>query len=92
MSLRDRENNRRTSVVSAIINSDSTPVEIVEAENTTSEVPKQDEGALKARSYYLTERLYKAVNLKAAFTGVDKSTVVRDSLALYLQDILDEYK
>lgn len=81
MSLEDRENQRKTnSVVGAIINSNDVK---------TSE---EDKEALKARSYYLPEKLYKAVNLKAALNGSDKSAVVRLALTEYLKDILEKYE
>ncbi|MBZ9688483.1 hypothetical protein G9F72_019315 [Clostridium estertheticum] len=79
MSLQDREKTRGTSVVSSII-------------SNSSEKKKENKGNLKARSYYLTEELYKAIGLKSALTGADKSTVVRLALTEYLKDILEQYK
>jgi len=43
---------------------------------------------LKQRSYYLTDRLQKAITIKTAEGDLDKSGVVREALKLYLADIL----
>ncbi|AWI06750.1 hypothetical protein [Clostridium drakei] len=76
MNLQDREENRRNnSVVGALIN------------NNDAEVKEKE--VFKAKSYYLSEALYKAVGLKAALIGVDKSAVVREALNIYLKDILE---
>ena len=43
---------------------------------------------LKQRSYYLTDKLQKAITIKTAEGDFDKSGVVREALKLYLADIL----
>ena len=40
------------------------------------------------RSYYLTDKLQKAITIKTAEGDLDKSGVVREALKLYLADIL----
>jgi hypothetical protein len=45
---------------------------------------------LKQRSYYLTDKLQKAITIKTAEGDLDKSGVVREALKLYLADILKE--
>lgn len=44
---------------------------------------------LKPYNFYLTEELDRAINIKAAFSGQDRSSVVRDALSKYLADTLD---
>ena len=79
MTLQDRENTRKASVVSSII-------------STSTNKKNENKVHLKARSYYLTEELYMAVGLKSALTSTDKSTVVRLALTEYLKDVLEQYK
>jgi hypothetical protein len=47
-----------------------------------------DADKLKQRSYYLTDKLQKAITIKTADGNLDKSGVVREALKLYLADIL----
>ena len=47
-----------------------------------------DADRLKQRSYYLTDKLQKAITIKTAEGYLDKSGVVREALKLYLADIL----
>lgn len=47
-----------------------------------------DADKLKQRSYYLTDKLQKAITIKTAEGDLDKSGVVREALKLYLADIL----
>ncbi len=49
---------------------------------------KAEEEKFIQRSYYLSERLLKAITLKTAEGELDKSGVVREALELYLADIL----
>jgi len=42
------------------------------------------------RSYYLTDKLQKAITIKTAEGDFDKSGVVREALKLYLADILEK--
>ncbi|MCO1604633.1 hypothetical protein [Desulfosporosinus nitroreducens] len=42
------------------------------------------------RSYYLTDKLQKAITIKTAEGDLDKSGVVREALKLYLADILEK--
>ena len=54
------------------------------AEVVTPEIP--DNKAIKVhKSYYLTEDIVKAVALKSALSGMDKSEIVRAALQVYLQ-------
>jgi len=48
-----------------------------------------DADKLKQRSYYLTDKLQKAITIKTAEGDLDKSGVVREALKLYLADILE---
>lgn len=45
--------------------------------------------SLKQTSFYLTEDLMKAVGFRAIQDQVDKSSVVREALAVYLRDTID---
>ena len=47
---------------------------------------------LKQMSYYLSEDLIKAIALKSAYFGVNKSQVVRDALSLFLVNELAKLK
>jgi len=49
-----------------------------------------DADKLKQRSYYLTDKLQKAITIKTAEGDLDKSGVVREALKLYLADILNK--
>ena len=53
---------------------------------------KDDKEAFIPKNYYLTETLTKAIALKAAYTGVNKSQVVRDALKAYLSNELNKLK
>lgn len=44
---------------------------------------------LRQASFYLTEELMKAVGFRAIQDQVDKSSVVREALSVYLKDTLD---
>lgn len=78
MGLSDRENRRKKSVVNSLIDGR-------DSVKDTKETVKY-----KQKAYYITDDIYKAVNLKAAKTGKDKSAIVRDALSIYLKDILKE--
>lgn len=78
MGLSDRENRRKKSVVNSLIDS----------RDTVSE--DKQSVKYKQKAYYITDDIYKAVNLKAAKTGKDKSAIVREALSIYLKDILEE--
>lgn len=60
----------------------------------TKDVPAVNKGdateVLRQRSYYLTDKLLKAITLKTAESDLDKSGVVREALKLYLADILEK--
>ena len=49
-------------------------------------------GGFRQMSYYLSDDLIKAIALKAAYSGSDKSQVVRDALVAFLADELDDLK
>lgn len=78
MGLSDRESRRKKSVVNSLIDGR-------DSVNENKETVKY-----KQKAYYITDDIYKAVNLKAAKTGKDKSAIVRDALSIYLKDILKE--
>lgn len=77
---------KRKSFVQTIVNNDSTE----QTEKTQKTVLGSSERAdkLKQRSYYLTDKLQKAITIKTAEGDLDKSGVVREALKLYLADIL----
>jgi hypothetical protein len=52
----------------------------------------ETKGGFKQMSYYLSDDLIKAIALKAAYSGSDKSQVVRDALMTFLADELDDLK
>lgn len=51
---------------------------------------KDDKEALIPKSYYITETLTKAIALKSAYSGVNKSRIVRDALKAYLSNELSK--
>jgi len=51
--------------------------------------PEQTDKLIQ-RSYYLTDKLQKAITIKTAEGDFDKSGVVREALKLYLADILEK--
>lgn len=76
--LEERENRRKSFVQSVVSIKEETKEEI------------KDNEKLVQRSYYLTNRLLKAITIKTAEGELDKSGVVRAALELYLADILRE--
>lgn len=56
-------------------------------EDTPNKAEEESE-KFTQRSYYLSERLLKAITLKTAEGELDKSGVVREALEIYLADIL----
>jgi hypothetical protein len=52
----------------------------------------ETKGGFRQMSYYLSEDLIKAIALKAAYSGSDKSQVVREALMAFLADELDDLK
>jgi hypothetical protein len=91
MSLQERENNRRSSVVGSIIGGINADCDSTIESNKGNINNKADKEVYKPKSYYLSDRLYKAVGLQAALTGLDKSAIVRSALTIYLKDILEKY-
>jgi hypothetical protein len=58
--------------------------------NPTALPQTEDSKAIKIhKSYYLTEEIVKAVALKSALSGMDKSEIVRAALTAYLQPEID---
>ena len=51
--------------------------------------PEQTDKLIQ-RSYYLTDKLQKAITIRTAEGDFDKSGVVREALKLYLADILEK--
>ncbi|SPF54027.1 hypothetical protein SBF1_7270006 [Candidatus Desulfosporosinus infrequens] len=51
--------------------------------------PEQTDKLIQ-HSYYLTDKLQKAITIKTAEGDFDKSGVVREALKLYLADILEK--
>ncbi|MHB8125805.1 MAG: hypothetical protein ACYDEJ_09250 [Desulfitobacteriaceae bacterium] len=62
--------------------------EAVTKRKSTVQTIVNDADKLKQRSYYLTDKLLKAITIKTAEGDLDKSGVVREALKLYLDDIL----
>ena len=62
--------------------------EAVTKRKSTVQTIVNDTDKLKQRSYYLTDKLQKAITIKTAEGDLDKSGVVREALKLYLADIL----
>jgi len=62
--------------------------ETVAIRKSTVKTMVNDADKLKQRSYYLTDKLQKAITIKTAESDLDKSGVVREALKLYLVDIL----
>ena len=62
--------------------------EVVTKRKSTVQTTVNDADKLKQRSYYLTDKLQKAITIKTAEGDLDKSGVVREALKLYLADIL----
>lgn len=86
MSDRQNKENKRKGVVHTMISQD---VKEQSDPGTKENGETAEKGNYKQKSYYLTEELFNAVNLKAALTGMDKSAIVREALTLYLADILE---
>ena len=63
-------------------------LEAVTKRESTVQTTVNDADKLKQRSYYLTDKLQKAITIKTAEGDLDKSGVVREALKLYLADIL----
>ncbi len=62
--------------------------EVETKSKSTVQTLVNDADKLKQRSYYLTDKLQKAITIKTAEGDLDKSGVVREALKLYLADIL----
>ena len=77
---------KRKSIVKTIVNDDSTE-QTEQPQKTVQSCPEHTD-KLKQRSYYLTDKLQKAITIKTAEGDLDKSGVVREALKLYLADIL----
>jgi len=78
---------KRNSMIKTIVNDDST--EQTERPQKTVQSCPEHIDKLKQRSYYLTDKLQKAITIKTAEGDLDKSGVVREALKLYLADILE---
>lgn len=64
---------------------------IQEMVNTpTAPVKRPGKDGLKQMSYYITEDMIKAIAIRAAYSGQDKSAVVRKALEEYLAKELDD--
>lgn len=64
------------------------PKEHALVDNSKSDTKEE----LKQMSYYLSEDLIKAIALKSAYFGVNKSQVVRDALSVFLANELNKLK
>ena len=86
--LEERETvvDKRKSILETIVNDDSTE-QTEQPQKTVQSCPEHTD-KLKQRSYYLTDKLQKAITIKTAEGDLDKSGVVREALKLYLADIL----
>ncbi|TGE37541.1 hypothetical protein E4K67_12395 [Desulfosporosinus fructosivorans] len=79
---------RRKSTVKTKVNDDST--EKTEQPQKAVQSNSEQTDKLIQRSYYLTDKLQKAITIKTAEGDLDKSGVVREALKLYLADILEK--
>jgi len=78
---------KRKSTVKTKVNDDST--EKTEQPQKAIQSNSEQIDKLIQRSYYLTDKLQKAITIKTAEGDLDKSGVVREALKLYLADILE---
>ena len=76
----------RKNTVKTIVNDDS--MEKTEGPQKGVQSYPENTDKLIQRSYYLTDKLQKAITIKTAEGDLDKSGVVREALKLYLADIL----
>jgi hypothetical protein len=76
----------RKSTVKTIVNDDGT--EKTEEPQKAVQSYTEHTDKLIQRSYYLTDKLQKAITIKTAEGNLDKSGVVREALKQYLADIL----
>ena len=79
---------KRKSTVKTKVNDDST--EKTEQPQKAVQSNSEQTDKLIQRSYYLTDKLQKAITIKTAEGDLDKSGVVREALKLYLADILEK--
>lgn len=79
---------KRKSPVKTKVNDDST--EKTEQPQKAVQSNSEQTDKLIQRSYYLTDKLQKAITIKTAEGDLDKSGVVREALKLYLADILEK--
>ncbi len=56
----------------------------------TVPIKRPGRDGLKQMSYYITEDMIKAIAIRAAYSGQDKSAVVRKALEEYLAKELDD--
>lgn len=77
---------KRERLVQTIVDDENT--EQTEQPHKIIQVGSERTNKLKQRSYYLTDKLQKAITIKTAEGDLDKSGVVREALKLYLADIL----
>lgn len=77
---------KRKSTVKTTVNDDSTE-KTEQPQKAVKSYPEHSDKLIQ-RSYYLTDKLQKAITIKTAEGELDKSGVVREALKLYLADIL----
>jgi len=78
----------RKNTVKTIMNDVGTE-QTKQPQKTVQSYPEHTDKLIQ-RSYYLTDKLQKAITIKTAEGDLDKSGVVREALKLYLADILEK--
>jgi len=86
--LEEREAAKRKRTTKTTVTEDNTE-KTEQPQKAVKSYPEQTDKLIQ-RSYYLTDKLQKAITIKTAEGDLDKSGVVREALKLYLADILDK--
>ena len=79
---------KRKRTTKTTVNDDNTE-KTEQLQKAVQSYPEQTDKLIQ-RSYYLTDKLQKAITIKTAEGNFDKSGVVREALKLYLADILEK--
>ena len=79
---------KRKRTTKTTVNDDNTE-QTEQPQKAVKTYPEQTDKLIQ-RSYYLTDKLQKAITIKTAEGDFDKSGVVREALKLYLADILEK--
>ena len=79
---------KRKRTTKTTVNDDNTE-KTEQLQKAVQSYPEQTDKLIQ-RSYYLTDKLQKAITIKTAEGNFDKSGVVREALKLYFADILEK--